>query len=153
MPDVREEIENYCPFGCSDEELDELGMCVHVVGFCTVDPSKPKEPTRDEDRQAIEPLEAATRKRKNPDTGEIEEVETGFLLVNGKKREYVQEGDKLVNPLTPQKDYQSGQTHDHWKWFSWRVYNKTPNSRVPELVPVMKKGAKAKPKRKEKAEA
>jgi hypothetical protein len=147
MPDVREEVENYCPFGCSDEELDELGMCVHVVGFCTVDPNKPSE------RKVLEPLEAAVRKRKNPDTGEIEEVETGFLLVNGKKREYVQDSDKLVNPLTPQKDYQSGQTHDHWKWFSWRVYSERPNSRTPELVPTPKRERKAKPKRKEKVES
>lgn len=146
MPDVREEIENHCPFNCSDDELDELGMCQHVVGFCTVDPNKPSE------RKVLDPLEAATRRRKNPDTGEIEEIETGFLRVNGKLREYVQAGDKLVNPLTPQKDYQSGQTHDHWKWFSWRVYHKNPSSRVPELVPVVKKSLKARPKRKEEVE-
>ena len=143
MPDVKEEVENFCPFGCSDDELDELGMCVHMVGFCTVDPLRPNE------RKVLEPIEAATRRRKNPDTGEIEEVETGFLRVNGKLKEYVQEdkGDKLVNPLTPQKDYQSGQTHDHWKWFSWRVYHKNPNSRTPELVPVPAKVIKARPKR------
>jgi len=145
VPDVKEEVENFCPFGCSDDELDELGMCVHMVGFCTVDPLRPNE------RKVLEPIEAATRRRKNPDTGEIEEVETGFLRVNGKLREYVQEdkGDKLVNPLTPQKDYQSGQTHDHWKWFSWRVYNKNPSKRVPELVPAPVKPIKARPKRKQ----
>lgn len=145
MPDVKSEVENYCPFGCSLDELDELGMCQHVIGFCTKDPNNPT------GRLILEPLEAATKKRKNLETGEIEEVETGFLRTNGKLKEYVQEdkGDKLVNPLIPQTDHQSGQTHDHWKWFSWRVYNKNPEKRVPDVVPVASKVIKARPKRKD----
>ncbi len=27
------EAVNACPFGCQDEELDELGYCQHLVGF------------------------------------------------------------------------------------------------------------------------
>lgn len=147
MPDLKEEVENFCIYGCKLEDLDELGMCAHVIGFCTKDPNNPT------GRLVMDPLEAATRKRRNPDTGVIEEIETGHLRVNGSLREYVQSGDKLVNPETPQKDFQSGQTHMHWKWFSWRVYHPSPETRVPELVPQPKRVVKPRPKRKPEAEA
>lgn len=26
---------NFCPFGCKDEQLDDNGYCVHLVGFTT----------------------------------------------------------------------------------------------------------------------
>lgn len=146
-PSVNDEVENHCPYGCSREELDELGMCQHVVGFCTLDRTKPEKPARDEDRQIVEPLEAATRRRRDPETGEVVEVETGFLRVNGAAREYLQEGDKLVNPSADYVDSQTGQKIEHWKWFSWRVYHKNPEKRVPKLVPQPKKVVKARPKR------
>ena len=151
MAEQKEEVVNYCPFKdekgqqiCTLADLDEHGMCEHVVGFCTIDPNAHGA------RKTLEPLEPATKKRKNPDTGLMEEIELDFLRVNGSKREYVQEqnGDILVNPLTPQMDYQSGQTHDHWLWFSWRVYNANPFDRVPELCPQPKQNVKARPKRK-----
>lgn len=148
--DVKEEVVNYCPFKdvhgrsiCSDADLDELGMCVHVIGFCTIDPNS-------QARKTLEPLEAATRRRKNLETGLFEEVETDFLRLNGSKREYVQEdkGDVLVNPEDPQTDFQSGNKHMNWKWFSWRVYNEHPENRVPELCPQPAKSIKNRVKHK-----
>ena len=28
---------NFCPFGCSDDELDDHGYCRHLVGFTSAD--------------------------------------------------------------------------------------------------------------------
>ncbi len=143
MEIIQEAAANHCPFKCEPTQLDELGMCAHVVGFATVDPNAPPGT-----RQTLEPLEAALRKRKDPDTGRVEEVETGFLRVNGQFREYVQKGDLLVNPETPQKDHQTGLTHMHHLWFSARVYHEHPETRVPQLCPQPKRVIKARPKRK-----
>lgn len=44
------ETVNFCPFGCSDEQLDEQGACCHLIGFydkgTTFEPRKRRKDNR-----------------------------------------------------------------------------------------------------------
>lgn len=120
MADELKPIENHCPFGCPDENLDELGYCEHLVGFTS-------------DGFVLEPI--VLRRRYSRDAKEW--IEDGNVMVDGREPEEVQPGDKRVNPKFEQKD-DHGVPHMASRWVSDRVYSDDPD-RKPIPVQVVKK--------------
>lgn len=56
--DKPEGIENLCPFGCTNEELNDIGHCKHLIGFTsngkTFEPQiKRKRPAREADGRLV----------------------------------------------------------------------------------------------------
>lgn len=84
--------ENYCPFKCNEQQLDEHGYCCHLIGFTNRGKA----------------MELVTYNQR------------GEIQVNGSLVEKVLKTDKLVNPEALQVD-QDG-THMAKKWASFRVY-------------------------------
>jgi len=115
-------IKIHCPFECEAEDCDENGYCSHLVGFSN-------------DMSTLEPLEEQTRYNRE----EKEWQPTSYMRVNGKKKEEVQDNDKLVNPIVREKDFQSKQEYDRYSWISWRVYSDNPD-RQPILCPKPPRG-------------
>lgn len=70
------QVVNACPFGCSDENLDQNGYCYHLVGFSA-------------DQKTMEPMV----------------LENGFRVVRGKQRQPLKKGDKLVKITTNYRVY------------------------------------------------
>lgn len=94
---------NYCPCGCTLEDLDEHGYCDHLVGF-----------TNDKKK-----YEALIRERDLEDkelTGRVKVVSGN----KGAKRKPIEEGDILVNPTFEILD--NGAWHTAHRWVSYRVY-------------------------------
>lgn len=129
MADETKPIENHCPFGCPDENLDELGYCEHLIGF-----SSPPA-----DKGAIRVLEPIVlRRRFNSQTKEW--VEDGNVMVDGRELEaFQEETDLLVNPEFDQAD-DHGNWHKAKKWVSDRVYSNDPD-RKPIPVEVVRKNS------------
>ncbi len=109
MADEVKPIENHCPFGCPDHNLDELGYCEHLLGFTS-------------DGFVMEPL--VLRRRFNRDAKEW--VEDGSVMVDGRELEEVQSGDRRVNPQFEQAD-DHGIKHMAHRWVSDRVYSDDPD--------------------------
>lgn len=141
--------DNHCPFGCTDDMLDDLGYCDHLIGFTN-------------DGKMFEPLESLLVASKN---GEAV-IDSGQRMVNGacvqfrkgqvrgkmlyqvkespqtpwktvKEEEYRKthqeesavrtvdaKTDKVVNPEYDQTV--NGITHKAKKWVSARVYRNAP---------------------------
>lgn len=74
---------NFCPFGCDDEDLDDLGYCEHLVGIALPD-GKTMEPVITDDR--------------------------GRRRVVGASPQPVQRGDKLVRITTCSRVYRDKPT-------------------------------------------
>ncbi len=106
--EIKAQVSNYCPFGCSLEDLNDRGYCNHLIGFTN-------------DRKVMEPLTPIMSKdaEGNPEP-------TGHYRVKGRKGQTrpVPPGSKLVNPT----EYQvaDGIRRLANKWVSWRVYHKNP---------------------------
>ncbi len=125
MADELKPIENHCPFGCPDENLDELGYCEHLIGFSS--------PADKDQVRRLEPV--VLRRRFNRESKEW--VEDGTVMVDGREPEAVQEGDVLVNPEFDQAD-DHGVWHKAKKWVSERVYSEDPDRR-PIPVEIIRK--------------
>lgn len=61
------QVVNKCPFGCKDHQIDHHGYCYHLVGIT-------------DNKKTLEPME----------------LKGGFRQVNGKKRQRIKDGDRLV---------------------------------------------------------
>lgn len=109
-------ITNFCPYGCT--ALDENGYCRHLVGFS-------------DDGKSLEPLEAVRMRSRKDEDGNTVAGEFVRWRVNGRKRQPVQKGDKLVNPETPQLD--KGIVTMAKRWVSARVYRDVPEVSEEEL--------------------
>lgn len=109
-------VPNYCPFGCTTENLDEYGYCSHLAGFTN-------------DGKTVETIQVRYRKVKDPVTGEVTEEDTQLRFVSGNKKkghlDTVRAGDKLVNPERMQKGA-SGIMELARLWVSARVYRREP---------------------------
>lgn len=100
--------ENYCPFGCLTEDLNDRGYCKHLAGFTN-------------DKKVMEPLVAIMGR-----DADNKPEETGNYRVMGRKGQTrpIPTGAKLVNPTSRQ--LANGVWHIANKWVSWRVYLKNP---------------------------
>ncbi len=74
---------NFCPFGCSDQDLDESGHCYHLIGF-----SLPGD-------KAFEPLKPPDARGRRTNDGRIQ------------ARQPVKKGDKLERITTCSRVYRN----------------------------------------------
>jgi hypothetical protein len=86
-------IDNLCPFGCTNEELNDIGHCTHLVGFTTN--GKTLEPQVKRMRLARDPEGRLLR----DDNGEFFKEWDGSWITDGRKEsiQLVQKDDIPVN--------------------------------------------------------
>lgn len=107
-----DEYTNHCPFGCEGADLYERAYCRHLVGFSN-------------DGKTMEPVEKIMAYPPvDPDEPDAERIPrwNGNVRVNGRKRQKIQKGDKLVNPEEVQ--IIKGARQIAKLWVSSRVYRK-----------------------------
>lgn len=75
------DVVNFCPFGCSDHALDDLGHCGHLVGFYNGGKTFEPRMVRKKDRR---------------------------IIVNGRQRRPMEVGFKLVQITTSARVYSPG---------------------------------------------
>lgn len=85
------DVVNFCPFGCSDLNLDDLGQCGHLVGFYNGGKTYEPRMVRKKDRRVI-----VNGRMRRP-------MEQGFKLVQITTSARVY-SPALVKELIPQKD-------------------------------------------------
>jgi hypothetical protein len=107
--DKPEGIENLCPFGCLNEELNDIGHCKHLVGFTTN--NKTFEPQTRRMRVARDPEGRILR----DDDGKIIHEWDGVWITDGRKEsiqlvrptDVLKNGGKLTRPGVSSRVYRA----------------------------------------------